>query len=84
LYRRLGGPQSRSGRHGEVKILDPTGTRTPTSQSSSPYNKYVLTTYDILLITNSFRGVRTLELVANQLVKILPAFIDPINVFPNA
>jgi hypothetical protein len=30
LYRRLGGPQSRSGQHGEVKILDPTGTRTPT------------------------------------------------------
>jgi hypothetical protein len=25
LYRRLGGPQSRSGQHGEVKILDPTG-----------------------------------------------------------
>jgi hypothetical protein len=31
LYRRLGGPQSRSGQHGEVKILDPTGTQTPTS-----------------------------------------------------
>jgi hypothetical protein len=30
LYRRLGGPQSRSGQHGEVKIPDPTGTRTPT------------------------------------------------------
>jgi hypothetical protein len=27
---RLGGPQSRSGRHEEEKILDPTGTRTPT------------------------------------------------------
>jgi hypothetical protein len=27
LYRRLGGPQSRSGRRGEEKILDPTGTR---------------------------------------------------------
>jgi hypothetical protein len=25
LYRRLGGPQSRSGRHGVVKILEPTG-----------------------------------------------------------
>jgi hypothetical protein len=30
LDRRLGGPQSRSGRCGEEKILDPTGTRTPT------------------------------------------------------
>jgi hypothetical protein len=28
FYRRLGGPQSRSGRYGEVKIFDPTGTRT--------------------------------------------------------
>jgi hypothetical protein len=28
---RLGGPQSRSGRYGEVKIFYPTGTRTPSS-----------------------------------------------------
>jgi hypothetical protein len=27
LDRRLGGPQGRSGRHGEEKILDPTGTQ---------------------------------------------------------
>jgi hypothetical protein len=33
LDRRLGGPQSRSGRHGEVKILAPTGTRPAHSQS---------------------------------------------------
>jgi hypothetical protein len=36
LDRRLGGPQSRSGRRGEEKILEPTGTRTPTPRSSSP------------------------------------------------
>jgi hypothetical protein len=36
LDRRLGGLQGRSGRRGEDKILDPTGTPTPTSQSSSP------------------------------------------------
>jgi hypothetical protein len=30
LDRRLGGPQSRSGRRGEKEILDHTGTRTPT------------------------------------------------------
>jgi hypothetical protein len=36
LDRRLGGPQSRSGRHGEEKIRDPTGTRIPTPRSSSP------------------------------------------------
>jgi hypothetical protein len=29
FYRRLGGPQSRSGRYGEVKIIYPIGTRTP-------------------------------------------------------
>jgi hypothetical protein len=36
LDRRLGGPQSRPGRHEEEKILDPTWTRTPTPQSSNP------------------------------------------------
>jgi hypothetical protein len=36
LDMRLGGPQSRSGRYGEVKILDHIGTRTPTPRSSSP------------------------------------------------
>jgi hypothetical protein len=30
LDRRLGGPQNRSGRRGEEKILDPTGTRAST------------------------------------------------------
>jgi hypothetical protein len=32
----LGGLQCWSGRHGEEKILDPTGTRTPNPRSSSP------------------------------------------------
>jgi hypothetical protein len=36
LDRRLGGPQSRCWWRGEEKILDPTGTWTPTPQSSSP------------------------------------------------
>jgi hypothetical protein len=36
LDKRLGGPQSRTGRRGVEKILDPTGTRTPTPPSSSP------------------------------------------------
>jgi hypothetical protein len=35
LDKRLGGPHSRSGRYGEVEILDCTGTRTPTLRSSS-------------------------------------------------
>jgi hypothetical protein len=34
LDRRLGGPQSRSGRRGEEKILDPNGTQTPNPQLS--------------------------------------------------
>jgi hypothetical protein len=37
LDRRLGGPQSRSRRRGEEKILDPTRTRTPAPRSFSPY-----------------------------------------------
>jgi hypothetical protein len=40
LYRRLGGPQSRSGQHGEVKILYPTGTRTPTSVVQPVASRY--------------------------------------------
>jgi hypothetical protein len=32
----LAGLQSRPGRRGEQKILDPTGTRNPTAKSSSP------------------------------------------------
>jgi hypothetical protein len=36
LDRRLSGLQTPSGRYGEVKILDPTGTRTPTPRSFSP------------------------------------------------
>jgi hypothetical protein len=36
LDMRLGGPQSRSGRRGEEKIVDPTGTRTPTSSVMQP------------------------------------------------
>jgi hypothetical protein len=34
LDRRLGGPQIRSGQHGEEKILDPTGIQ-PTPRSAS-------------------------------------------------
>jgi hypothetical protein len=36
LDRRVDGPQSRSGRRGEEKSLDPTGTRTATPRLSSP------------------------------------------------
>ena len=36
LAKKLGGPQSQSGRLGEEKILDSTKTRTPTPQSCSP------------------------------------------------
>jgi hypothetical protein len=36
LNSRLGGPKSRYGRYGEVKMIDPTGTRTPIPGSSSP------------------------------------------------
>jgi hypothetical protein len=36
LDKKLGKPHSRSGRRGEEKILEPNGTRTPKSRSSSP------------------------------------------------
>jgi hypothetical protein len=49
MDRRLRGAQSRSGRFGEEKILDPTGTRTPTPQSSSTYPVAIPTTLPRLL-----------------------------------
>jgi hypothetical protein len=52
--RRVGGPQSLSGRRGEEKILDPTGTCTPTSsvvQSvASRYTDYAIPAPDQNLI----------------------------------
>jgi hypothetical protein len=36
LGRKLGGPQNRSGLRGEEEVLEPSGTRTSTSRSSSP------------------------------------------------
>jgi hypothetical protein len=44
LDRRLGGPQSRSGRFGEEKILDPTGTLNPlvVQPVSSRYTDYAI------------------------------------------
>jgi hypothetical protein len=50
LDRRLGEPQSRSGRSEEEKILNTTGTRTPTPRSSSPYLVAIPTTLSRLLI----------------------------------
>jgi hypothetical protein len=39
MDRRLGGPQSLSGGHGEEKIVDPTGTQTPTSSVVQPVSQ---------------------------------------------
>jgi hypothetical protein len=52
LDRRLGGPQNRSGWHGEEKILAPTGTPTPNLLSSSLMisNFIINMTYYILII----------------------------------
>jgi hypothetical protein len=44
LDRRLGGPQSRFGRHGEEKILECTEAQTPTPLASSPLPVAILTT----------------------------------------
>jgi hypothetical protein len=54
----MGGPQSRSGRRGEEKILDPTGTGTPTSRPSSPY-AVAIPTPNICCISSIFSSVAT-------------------------
>jgi hypothetical protein len=45
LDKGLGGSQCQSGRYGEMKILDPTGTRTPTPRSSSRSQSLYLLRY---------------------------------------
>jgi hypothetical protein len=54
LDRRFGGPQSRSGRPGEDKIVDPTGTRTPTPRSSSPWPVAIPTELSRLLMSRQY------------------------------
>jgi hypothetical protein len=54
LHRRLCGPQSRSGWHGEVKSLAPTRIRTLTPWSSSPLPAAILTELSWLSLKHSF------------------------------
>jgi hypothetical protein len=67
-------PQSRSGRRGEEKILDPTGTRTPTPHSSSPYPVAIPTTLSRLLL---IREVRVINYFQEFLIIVtLRRFVD--------
>jgi hypothetical protein len=77
LDRRLGGPQSRSGRLGEEKILDPAGTRTPTPRSSSPqpvgFPVYVLTEkeFPILPITRYYHPIHVVQVAKIHYTEII-------------
>jgi hypothetical protein len=55
LDMRLGGPQSRSGRYGEITILDPTGALTRNPPSSSPYPVAIPTELPRRLALSKFR-----------------------------
>jgi hypothetical protein len=59
FVRRLGGPLSRSGRYGEMKIIDPTRSRTPTRLSSCPHPVAIPTTLPRLhsLIGSSYFSI---------------------------
>jgi hypothetical protein len=52
LDRRVGGPNDRSGRHGEVKILAPTGTRTSDPLVFQPvashYTDYAIPAFTVI------------------------------------
>jgi hypothetical protein len=66
FYRRLGGPQSRSGPYGEVKLFDPTGTRTPAPLVIQPvasrYTDWAIPTplklrYNIYFVSRRNKGI---------------------------
>jgi hypothetical protein len=66
LDRRLGGPQCRSGKRGEEKILEPTGTWTPTPRSSSPYPVAIPTTLSRILCFMAWQSKFFTELGASK------------------
>jgi hypothetical protein len=72
LDRRLGGPQSQSRRFGEVKILDPAGTRTPIPRSSSPQLAAIPTTLSRLFVALYSSNLK--YCCAKLIVTILPEF----------
>jgi hypothetical protein len=58
FYRRLDGPQSRSGGYGEVKIPDPTDARTPTPRLSNPYFLWGRNIYILFFYWSTFSFLR--------------------------
>jgi hypothetical protein len=58
LDRALGGPQSRSGRCEEVKILDPTGTLTSTLQPVASHNNDCTTAAPVINTIDQIQRVR--------------------------
>jgi hypothetical protein len=77
LDRRLGGPQSWSGRH-EVKILAPTRTRNPTPWSSSPYPIAILTALSRLSLwrdTDGFNEMRRREQKSSWRTPLCQTFV---------
>jgi hypothetical protein len=65
MDRSLGGPQRRSGRRGEEKILDPTGNRTPTPRSSSLYPVAIPTILAPIGIEERHENTKVMELRGN-------------------
>jgi hypothetical protein len=52
----LGGPQSRSGRYGEVKIFYPTGTWTPAPPGRPARSQSLYQDYDKEVMNNLLEG----------------------------
>jgi hypothetical protein len=71
LDRRLGGLQSRSGRHGEIKILAPTGTRTPT-----PWSGLLLTIIIVRMLLNSTDTNKHIECSFCRLIRRPGSFLE--------
>jgi hypothetical protein len=75
LDRRLGGPQTRFGRYGEVKILDPTRTRTPTLSIQSVSIRYTDCVTAAHADKQCLRNIPSPESQLQQLTQKFPIYI---------
>jgi hypothetical protein len=76
LYRRLGGPQSRSGRFGDEKSHAPAGIQTPDRPARSHYINYLITASSNLLQRKKTTSRPPCKALGSAHHSLLPTALD--------